>query len=96
MYDTVVLLLLQIIKAPLSKPYINIIVKVGHLVFSLGQWCTIVTYQIPWLAYYCILESPFLTVFVVAILLLNYILYHTHSIDLLKLWHPWLSVNNSE
>ena len=22
--------------------------KVGHLVFSLGQWCTIVAYQIPW------------------------------------------------
>ena len=85
MYDTMVLLLLPIIKAPLNKPYINIIVKVGHLVFSLGQWYTIVTYQISWLAYYCILESPFLTVFVVAILLLNYTLYHTCSIDLLKL-----------
>ena len=76
MYDTVVLLLFQIIEAPLSNPYINIIVKVGHLVFSLHQRCAIVTYQIPWLAYYCILESPCLAVFVVAILLLNCTPYH--------------------
>ena len=48
------------------------------------------------LAYYCILQLSFLAVFVVAILLLNYTLYHTCSIDLLKLWYPWMSVNNSE
>ena len=26
---------------------------VGHLVLSLGQWCAIVAYQIPWLEQVC-------------------------------------------
>ena len=28
--------------------------KVGHLVFSLDQWCTIVVYQIPWCMCLCV------------------------------------------
>ena len=34
--------------------------KVGYLVFSLGQWCAIVAYQIPWLVSVSVFVSVYL------------------------------------